>query len=169
MSVITDLLVEEEAWGEESFWRGIADKAFAQSLAHMGTSVREGAEISLLLCNDARMRLLNRDWRRQDKPTNVLSFPVPGPLASAFVLGDIAVSHETALREAKEEGKIFVDHVTHLLVHGFLHLLGYDHENDADAERMESLESQILAGMNVADPYSDNMNPEQAIPAPSQG
>jgi len=110
--------------------------------------------VTVVLDDDARIRELNRLWRGFDKPTNVLSFPSPdtqpGP---ARTLGDIAISYETAAREAAAEDKSFGDHIAHLSVHGFLHLLGYDHESDDDAEEMEGLERAILARIGISDPY----------------
>ena len=110
--------------------------------------------VTVVVDDDARIRELNRLWRGFDKPTNVLSFPSPdtqpGPVRS---LGDIAISYETAAREASAEDKSFADHVVHLSVHGFLHLLGYDHESDDDAEEMEGLERAILARIGISDPY----------------
>lgn len=111
-----------------------------------------------MLCNDSGIRSLNRDWRGLDKPTNVLSFPAasqphnePG---AARMLGDIAIAFETLEREAKDEGKLFAHHLSHLAIHGFLHLLGFDHEIDSEAERMERLETQILATLEIPDPYA---------------
>jgi probable rRNA maturation factor len=110
--------------------------------------------VTIIVDNDSRIRVLNQTWRQIDKPTNVLSFPAPdGPSAPSKYLGDIAISYETAAREAAAEGKSFSDHVAHLSVHGFLHLLGYDHESDADAAEMEGLEREILARVGVSDPY----------------
>ena len=110
--------------------------------------------VTVVVDDDARIRELNRLWRGFDKPTNVLSFPSPdtqpGP---ARTLGDIAISYETAAREAAAEDKSFADHIAHLSVHGFLHLLGYDHESDDDAEEMEGLERAILARIGISDPY----------------
>jgi probable rRNA maturation factor len=110
--------------------------------------------ISVLLCDDERMHELNRAHRGMDKPTNVLSFPAPliGGQDTPF-LGDIAISAETVLREAAAQGKTAADHATHLLVHGLLHLLGHDHEEDGEAERMEAMEVRILAVLGIADPY----------------
>ncbi|WP_082659528.1 rRNA maturation RNase YbeY [Aureimonas sp. AU40] len=115
-------------------------------------------EVSVTLTDDAEVREVNREWRGKDKPTNVLSFPMsdlspgdaPGPL-----LGDLVLAAETCEREAAEEGKSAADHVRHLLVHGMLHLLGFDHETDEDAEDMESAEIRILAGLGIPDPYGD--------------
>jgi probable rRNA maturation factor len=114
--------------------------------------------VTVMVDDDARIRALNKLWRGFDKPTNVLSFPAPdtqpGPeRRSERPLGDIAISYETAAREAVAEDKSFADHMAHLSVHGFLHLLGYDHESDDDAEEMEGLERDILARIGVADPY----------------
>ena len=116
-------------------------------------------EVSLVFTDDASIREINAEWRSQDKPTNVLSFPafpvtpgkMPGPM-----LGDIILAHETLVREAEDLGKPFDEHLTHLLVHGFLHLFGYDHIDENDAERMESLETRILAGLGLSDPYGDS-------------
>jgi probable rRNA maturation factor len=104
--------------------------------------------------DDARVQALNKLWRGLDKPTNVLSFPAPdSPSGPARMLGDIAISYQTAAREAAAEGKTLADHIAHLSVHGFLHLLGYDHESDEDAEEMEGLERVILARIGISDPY----------------
>jgi probable rRNA maturation factor len=116
-------------------------------------------EISLVFTNDEDIRGINAEWRGQDKPTNVLSFPAfplkpggrPGPM-----LGDIILAEETLRREALDLGKSFDDHLTHLLVHGFLHLFGYDHMTDTEAAVMEGLEVRILADMGLANPYGDD-------------
>ena len=103
------------------------------------------------------MRALNARWRGLDKPTNVLSFPAAAPerLGETPVLGDVVVAFETMAREADDEGKALADHFRHLVVHGFLHLLGFDHRSDAEAEAMEALERRILARLGVADPYGE--------------
>ncbi|MCE1235288.1 MAG: rRNA maturation RNase YbeY [Hyphomicrobiales bacterium] len=159
-AIAVDIAVEAEAWGEEARWRPLAERVAAAVAARPELIVPEAAELSLVLTDDARIRILNRDWRGFDKPTNVLSFPAadadeeePGPL-----LGDVVVARETTEREATEEGKAFEDHLAHLLVHGLLHLFGFDHETDAEAEEMEALEVEILAGLGVADPYDDTTN-----------
>ncbi|OHV73386.1 rRNA maturation RNase YbeY [Ensifer sp. LCM 4579] len=118
----------------------------------------EAPELSLVFTDDATIRAINAEWRNQDKPTNVLSFPafpvtpgqMPGPM-----LGDVVIAHETLKREAAELGKPFEEHLTHLLVHGFLHLFGYDHIEDDEAEKMEGLETRILARLGLSDPYGD--------------
>ncbi len=124
-----------------------------------GFAVDLDTEVSVTLTDDAEVREVNKEWRGKDKPTNVLSFPMaelepgdaPGPL-----LGDLVLAAETCGREAAEEGKTPSDHVRHLIVHGMLHLLGFDHETDEDAEDMESTEIRILAGLGIADPYAES-------------
>lgn len=114
------------------------------------------AELSIVLTDDAEQRQLNHQWRGIDKPTNVLSFPQIEPFAPVVgLLGDITLARETLEREAAELGKDFADHFTHLVVHGFLHILGYDHLNEEEALVMEGLETQILQSLGIADPYSD--------------
>jgi len=134
-----------------------------------GRSPPRYAELSLALADDALVHRLNRDYRRKDKPTNVLSFPADSPKKSArypraarswqessqpTLLGDVVVAYETVAREAAAQGKTLVDHLSHLIVHGTLHLLGYDHEKPKEAARMERLEAMVLAGLGIADPYA---------------
>ena len=129
-----------------------------------GQSFAPNSELSLLFSNDADIREINRQWRQQDKPTNVLSFPAsavePGETPD-LLLGDIMLAHETVEKEALALGISFDNHLTHLLVHGFLHLLGYDHENDDDAAVMEDLETGILATLNLSDPYENFFQSEE--------
>jgi probable rRNA maturation factor len=132
-----------------------ADAAVRAALAQSKAKIAGAAELSIVLTDDAEQRVLNRDWRGIDKSTNVLSFPQIEPFAAVSgLLGDIILARETLLREAGEEGVSVDDHFTHLVVHGFLHLLGYDHMDDDEALAMEGLETQILASLGVADPYS---------------
>ena len=112
--------------------------------------------VAVALIDDRAMRKLNRTYRGKDKPTNVLSFPageVPDGKGKARPLGDVAVALGTVKREAKAQGKTVGDHLTHLMVHAVLHLLGYDHESDPDADEMEALERKALATLGIADPY----------------
>jgi probable rRNA maturation factor len=110
--------------------------------------------VAVMIQDDESIRVLNGRWRKLDKPTNVLSFPAPdGPAGAGRHIGDIAISYETAAREAAAERKPLGDHITHLSVHGFLHLLGHDHVAEGDAARMEQLERDILARLGVPDPY----------------
>ncbi len=130
--------------------------AVLEALRQSGAKVGGVAELSIVLTDDAEQQVLNRDWRGIDKPTNVLSFPQIEPFSPvAGILGDITLARETLEREAAELGKSFADHFTHLVVHGFLHILGYDHLEEADALVMEGLETQILASLGIADPYAD--------------
>lgn len=121
------------------------------------------AEVSVLLCDDAEIRRLNAQWRRKDSATNVLSFPSVAQHAGERHLGDIAIAFETLNREAADEGKVFSHHLAHLTVHGYLHLLGFDHESDDDAEEMEGLEREILAGLGIDDPYRAQPGGQSAI------
>jgi probable rRNA maturation factor len=140
-------------------------EAARAALAAAAPVLPRGAELSLVLADDATVRELNCAWRGKDRPTNVLSFPaqelMPGepfpdaPADAPWPLGDVVLACETVAREAAGQGKDFADHLRHLVVHGVLHLLGHDHEDDAEAERMEGLERRILAGLGVADPYRE--------------
>lgn len=156
-SPVLDTQEESPLWRALPQAEAIAEKAIAAAAAGAGVRLLPGAEVSLLLTDDAHMREINQQWRDKDKPTNVLSFPaVEGPKVSKSpFLGDIAVAFETLQREAEDDGKSVADHFTHLVVHGFLHLLGHDHIVAEDAERMEALEVAILATLGVADPYAD--------------
>lgn len=112
-------------------------------------------EATILLTDDAEMRVLNRTWRGKDRATNVLSFPARETVGVPGLLGDVVIAYETTLREAREENIPLEDHVAHLVVHGVLHLAGFDHANDGEAERMEDLERKALASLGIADPYAE--------------
>jgi probable rRNA maturation factor len=133
-----------------------AQAAFAASLA----APEAPCQATLVLTDDDEMRELNRTWRGNDSSTNVLSFPAGEPFGEAHgeptPLGDIVLAGETVIEEAKQRGIATADHATHLVVHGMLHLLGFDHERDADAERMEALETKVLAGLGIANPYAED-------------
>jgi probable rRNA maturation factor len=152
MRVSLDISAPSRLWRGLPRARAIARETIASAIAESGETLREGVEVSLCLADDATLRALNSRWRGVDKPTNVLSFPAAAPAASA--LGDIALAYETLAREAEDLGVPLADHYRHLLAHGFLHLIGYDHETDAEAERMEALETRILARLGAADPYA---------------
>ena len=128
--------------------------------AAAGALSTEGGEVSILLTDDSEIARLNRDWRGIDKPTNVLSFPASRVGQGDKLLGDIVIAYETLERESTDESRDFLHHLAHLAVHGFLHLIGFDHETDAQAEEMEGLESRIMMRLNMPDPYvareSDN-------------
>lgn len=154
--VTADILVTAACWQAEPAAETLVQRAIEAAAQQAGTSA-EAAEVAIVLTDDSGIRTLNRDWRGIDKPTNVLSFPAALPPAGSKEprpLGDIAIAYETTRREAESENKPFAHHLSHLAVHGFLHLVGYDHETDADAERMEALEREILASLGVPDPYA---------------
>lgn len=149
-SIVTDIAILSDLWEGLPETESVVRRAVAAVAAHPDVAVPADAELSLALSDDAMVQGLNRDYRAKDKPTNVLSFPAPrGPL-----LGDIIIAFETLHREAAEEGLSPADHLTHLTIHGLLHLLGYDHETEAEALRMEALETSILAGLGIRDPHA---------------
>lgn len=150
-----DVGQESELWGSLDVFEALAQKAIGMAASQSGVALMDGADVSVMLSDDARVREVNRAWRKMDKPTNVLSFPAAEAdrISSSPFLGDIILAFETVEREAVDEGRPFADHVAHLMVHGFLHLIGYDHETDEDAERMEALETKVLAELGIADPY----------------
>jgi probable rRNA maturation factor len=167
MTHLVETVIEDPRWAPLSL-ESLAETAARATLAGLGLAV-EGFQISLLACDDARIATLNADFRGKPQPTNVLSWPSderapefvgedperpdPGPIDDPLELGDIAIAYDTCTREAAEQGKPVAAHVTHLLVHALLHLLGYDHIEDEDAELMEGHEVRILASLGLPDPY----------------
>jgi len=167
MAELVDTLIEDARWAGADL-PAVAERAARAALTGVGLRP-EGFLISLMGCDDARIAGLNADFRGKPQPTNVLSWPsedhvaavvggspdvpAPGPDADPHSLGDIAIAWETCQREAAEQGKTLVDHVTHLVVHAVLHLLGYDHVEDEDAALMEAIEVRTLASLGVSDPY----------------
>jgi probable rRNA maturation factor len=155
---VLDLLVEAGDWPQEPELERLCRAAVDATLAE--TSLRPpvgDAELSILFTDDSHIRGLNAQWRTKDKATNVLSFPAfapnkTGPLPP--MLGDIVLAAETVKREAVAEEKPLDHHISHLVVHGLLHLIGYDHEVDEDAEEMEALERRVLARLAIPDPYA---------------
>jgi probable rRNA maturation factor len=154
--------VEEGDWPSEETLQAQAERVLGAAATYLHEVdgqpfPKVPPELSLVFTDDASIREINAEWRSQDKPTNVLSFPafplqpggMPGPM-----LGDIIIARETVEREAIELEKSFDEHLTHLMVHGLLHLFGYDHMNNAEAEIMEGLETRILAGLGLSDPYA---------------
>jgi probable rRNA maturation factor len=156
MSLQSDISIECEHWSKLADLDALVERALQAACLEAGKILFNGAEVSLLFCDDVRIQELNRDWRSLDKPTNVLSFPAAPVerLPSAPLLGDIAIAFETVTKEASDEDKSLSDHTSHMIVHGFLHLLGYDHENEQEAEEMEDLERRALARLGIADPYA---------------
>ena len=156
MKVSLDISVPSSLWRGLPRARAIARETIAAAAAESGEIASDAAVVSLYLADDSALRALNSRWRGIDKPTNVLSFPsaTAGGLGDATMLGDIALAYETLAREAENLGVPLADHYRHLVAHGFLHLIGYDHETDAEAERMEALETKILARLGAAGPYA---------------
>ncbi|MBL4646892.1 MAG: rRNA maturation RNase YbeY [Hyphomicrobiales bacterium] len=155
-------VIEDSRWG---FAEG--DGSFGAFLSKIAGSIVAGypalsqpVQASVLLANDSRVQTLNRDYRNQDKPTNVLSFESgeteADPETGRLYLGDIAISFETVQREADEAGKTLLDHLSHMVVHGTLHLCGFDHLNDDEAEEMETLETAILETLGISNPYAES-------------
>ena len=149
MSISFDVTVSDKLWLEHVTDIEVLALKAGRSLPN-DIVTNEPSEVSLVLTNDAAVQILNRDYRGKDHPTNVLSFPV---VNAPGLLGDIVLSRETLVREAKIGEKTVHDHLTHLIIHGLLHLLGYDHEAESDAVVMEALEVQALAKLGIANPY----------------
>ena len=158
---MVDLVIEDERWLDAGL-EALSDRAAMATIRHLGI---DAVEIVVMGCDDARIAALNDHFLGKNSPTNVLSWPSadPAPRDPGAVppppetpeLGDIAISFDTCAREAAAQGKPMADHVTHLLVHAILHLAGYDHEIDADAETMEDAERSILAHLGIPDPYQE--------------
>ena len=147
-----DIVIESSLWHDQRDAAAVIRHAIASAAAM--TDAPAPGELAVMLCDDAAMRELNGRWRGRWEPTNVLSFPAPDRSRDRTgMLGDIAIAYETTAREAQAEGKGFADHLAHLAVHGFLHLLGYDHQSETQAGVMERLEASILARLGIADPY----------------
>ena len=157
----------DEEW-DSSSWdrlvRDAAEAAIAESAFPQLTAGTRPVELSVRLTSDSEVQALNSAWRGKDKPTNVLSFPQVEPEELADVapegpdlmLGDLVLAHGTCAREAEEKAIPLADHAAHLVVHGTLHLLGYDHGDDDEAEAMEQREVRALARLGIADPYADS-------------
>jgi probable rRNA maturation factor len=142
-----DIVVVSSRWKEAAKAKSIVRRAVTQAAARTST---KAAELAIVLTDDSGIRTLNRDWRGIDKATNVLSFPAK---SAPDHLGDVVLAFETIAHEARSEEKPFAHHLAHLAVHGFLHLVGYDHERSKDADRMERTERDILRDLAIPDPY----------------
>ena len=153
--ITIEIETDNAGWDDEAVLRELSRAAIDAACEEL--RIKADSELSLYFTDDETIRALNAEWRGKNRPTNVLSFPaadigrgdVPGPL-----LGDVVLAFETVSREAHDSGKPLADHVSHLIVHGFLHLLGYDHETETDAVQMETLETAILGKLAIADPYA---------------
>ena len=144
-----------EAWAQAHISDAVLERAAQAALAAAPPKVPRDYQVAVVLTADAEMRALNRTWRGKDASTNVLSFPADEAMRGPGFLGDVVLAYETTAREAREGKLPLADHATHLVVHGTLHLLGFDHTEEADAERMETLERHALATLGIADPYAE--------------
>ncbi|RUT98928.1 rRNA maturation RNase YbeY [Mesorhizobium sp. USDA-HM6] len=150
-----DISVEAGDWPAETELEHLVDRAVAAAFAETGA--KGASELSIVFSDDAHIQTLNAEWRGKDKPTNVLSFPAfsfPKGGKLPPMLGDIVLASETVAREAALEDKSLANHISHLVIHGLLHLLGHDHETDAEAEEMEAIERSALARLAIPDPYA---------------
>jgi probable rRNA maturation factor len=160
---LTEVLIVADCWQTEPDAEAVIQRAI-DAAAEIADADVGDAELAVMLTDDAGIQTLNSNWRGIDKPTNVLSFPALQPTGTGTpddaprMLGDIAIAYQTTRREADDEQKPFDHHLSHLAIHGYLHLIGYDHEKDDDAEAMESLEREILAQLGIPDPYADREN-----------
>ncbi len=148
-----DVVVSSPLWQAEPGAEDVVRRTVAEAASLLS---KTAGELAIVLTDDSSIRALNRDWRDKDEATNVLSFPVPavgGDGKAGILLGDVVIAYETLAREAAAEGRLFRHHLAHLTVHGFLHLLGYDHETDQEADVMEHLEANVLARLGVPNPY----------------
>jgi probable rRNA maturation factor len=145
-----EIVRQSEAWDGAEINDDVLSQAAIAAFVDAAPRIENGGEVSILLTDDAEMQALNLKWRGKDTPTNVLSFPSGG---EGGHLGDVVLAYETVEGEAKQQSITIADHAAHLVVHGMLHLLGYDHEQEDDAVKMERLETEILATLGIADPY----------------
>ncbi len=145
-----DVLVQSALWKNAADAGPVVRRAIAEAAAMLSTPA---AELAIVLTDDSAIRLLNRTWRGVDAATNVLSFPTGRIGGDPLLIGDIALAYETVAAEARADGKPFAHHLAHLAVHGFLHLLGYDHERKKEADAMERLARDILRRLDIPDPY----------------
>ncbi len=147
-----DVQMQSPLWKAQPLAEQIVREAVIAAASALSTA---DGEVSIVLTDDSTIATLNREWRGIDKPTNVLSFPASAHKTGdgAHFLGDIVIAYETLVRECDDEDREFFHHLAHLTVHGFLHLIGYDHQTDTQADEMEGLETKIMTRMNMPDPY----------------
>jgi probable rRNA maturation factor len=159
MSVVCDVLLDDPRWRERLDVEALVNAAVQKAIEVTGVALHEAAEASFTFADDDRVQQLNEQWRQKAAPTNVLSFSASNGVAldKAPLLGDVVLAYETIEREAADEGKPFSHHTAHMIVHGFLHLIGYDHQSDTEAAAMEGIESTVLLGLGIPDPWADDM------------
>jgi probable rRNA maturation factor len=145
-----DVVVESDLWKRQAGLKTAARRAITKAADVLSTP---RSELAIVLTDDSAIRVLNRDWRAVDAPTNVLSFPAGRAAGTPPFIGDIVLAYETIADEAQAEHKPLAHHIAHLAVHGFLHLLGYDHVRKKDAEMMEQIERDVLRRLRIPDPY----------------
>jgi probable rRNA maturation factor len=149
-----EITVEHPGWTLKlPALQGLAERVIGACVEVCSPQLAPSTELSVLFTDARKVRELNAVWRKQDKPTNVLSFPAPPGAGPIRMLGDVVLSFETVESEASAEHKSFENHTIHLIAHGFLHLLGFDHETDRDAQEMEDRERAALALLGAPDPY----------------
>lgn len=164
LPILVDVARESALWAALPEAEAVIGRAVAAAVAAAHLAHRPGAELSVVLADDAGIARLNAAWRGRDRPTNVLSFPAaePAAMAASPLVGDLVFAFETLQREAIEAGVPLDHHLAHLAVHGLLHCFGYDHVADEDAGAMEALEVRVLKGLGIADPYADAALAEEA-------
>ena len=148
-----EIVRQSEAWDRAKIEDDLLTQAAKAAFVGAAPRLEQNREVAILLTGDAEMQALNRQWRGKDTPTNVLSFPSGEDDGH---LGDVVLAFETVQREAQQQDISIADHAAHLVVHGMLHLLGYDHEQEDEAVKMETLETKILSTLGIADPYGDS-------------
>ena len=164
MNVKVEFIETSRLWRGALASRSYARQAISAAVVESGLQLRRGVEVTVHLVDDEAIRLVNAQWRSKDAPTNVLSFPAveASHVGEARLIGDILIAFETVAREAESDGKPLADHYRHLVIHGFLHLLGFDHVEPEEAEAMEAIERRALARLGVADPYCERELEEMA-------
>ncbi|MDR3423934.1 MAG: rRNA maturation RNase YbeY [Alphaproteobacteria bacterium] len=168
-SPLLDIQTTVASWRRVPRLRARLQKAAQATLAHLPQKLRFPVSATILLAGNAKVRQLNNDFRGIDKPTNVLSFPQFSPAdlprlgkrGEIIELGDIAIAYQYVVAEAKADNKLLTDHLTHLIIHGLLHLFGYNHLNNRDAEQMENLETKIMNSLGLPDPYAPQPAPHK--------
>ena len=155
MSLQIDINVAAPAWEAVAGLEALTRDCLRQSLAASGAALAPDCEISVTFCDDAAIRELNAQWRGKDKPTNVLSFPTPALLRPSLCSATSSSPMRRSRARPRSKARALRDHAAHMVVHGFLHLIGYDHETAAEAEAMEALERTIAAALGFPDPYAE--------------